>query len=256
MLLCHDVTGHQAGKAAGEGAPSQKTCRSSQPDPSRKGGFVRKRILITVVVSVFLAGIFVPIAAAVSVSVRIEGKTQTLFGPGEPRLQVASTALDALTSAATSGELYYHLTVSSFGSYVDQIGLYPATSTGGWMFKVNGAQPPVGANAVTLASGDRVLWYWASFDPVTFAGPKTLQLKADKLNRSERRRVKRTHKQLYCYTVSTQDDKGVSTPAPGAVIRAGSGKAVKTKKGRACLGVHHSLVRATLSGAVRSNALA
>ena len=124
------------------------------------------------------------------------------------------------------------------------------------MFKVNGVQPPVGADAVTLASGDRVLWYWASFDPVAFAGPKTLQLKADKLNRSERRRVRRTHKKLYCYTVSAQDDKGVSTPAPGAVIRAGSGKAVKTKQGRACLGVHHSLVRATLSGAVRSNVLA
>jgi hypothetical protein len=217
---------------------------------------VRKRILITVVVSVFLAGIFVPIAAAVSVSVRIEGKTQTLFGSGEPRLQVAATALDALTAASTSGEFYYHLTVSSFGSYVDQIGLYPATSTGGWMFKVNGAQPPVGANAVTLASGDRVLWYWASFDPVTFAGPKTLQLKAVKLNRPERRRVKRTHKKLYCYSVSAQDDKGVSTPALGAVIRASSGKAVKTKQGRACLGAHGSLVRATLSGAVRSNALA
>lgn len=217
---------------------------------------MRKRILITVVVSVFLAGVFVPIAAAASVSVRIEGKTQTLFGPQEPRLQVASTALDALTTAATSRELYYHLTVSSFGTYVDQIGLYPATNTGGWMFKVNGAQPPVGAGAVTLASGDRVLWYWADFDPVSFAGPKTLQLKAVKLNRSERRRVKRTHKKLYCYRVTAQDDKGVSTPALGAVIRAGSGKAVKTKQGRGCLGAHRSLVRATLSGAVRSNAIA
>lgn len=216
---------------------------------------MRKRILV-IVVLVALAGVFVPLAGAVSVSVRIEGKTQTIFGSSEPRLQVTSTALDALTAAATSGEFYYHLTVSSLGSYVDQIGLYPATSTGGWMFKLNGAQPPVGASAVTLKSGDRVLWYWGGFDSVTYAGPKTLELTHSKLSHSERVRVKRTHKRLYCYAVAAQDDKGVSAPALGAVISAGSGKAVKTKKGRACLGAHRgSLVRATLSGAVRSNTL-
>lgn len=217
---------------------------------------MRKRILITVVIFAVLAGIAVPMAGAVSVSVRVEGKTQTLFGSAEPRLQVASTALDALTSASTSGELYYHVTVSSFGSYVDQIGLYPATSTGGWMFKVNGVQPPVGANAVTLVNGDRVLWYWAGFDPVTFAGPTTLRLNAVKLNRSERARVKRSHKKLYCYTVSAEDDKGVSTPALGAAVRAGSRRPVIATNGRACLAAHKGLpVRATLSGAVRSNAL-
>jgi hypothetical protein len=217
---------------------------------------VRKRILITVVVSVVLAGVFIPLAGAGSVSVRVEGKTQTLFGSAEPRLQVVSTALDALTSAASRGEFYYHLVTSSLGSYVDQVGLYPATSTGGWMFKVNGVLPPVGASEVTIESGDRVLWYWASFDPVTFAGPKTLRLSRSKLTRSESVRVRRSHKKLYCYAVSAQDDKGVSTRALGAVLRAGSGRAVKTKKARACLGAHNgSLVRATLSGAVRSNAL-
>ena len=217
---------------------------------------MRKRILVTVVVSVVLAGVFVPLAGAVSVSVRVEGKTQTIFGSAEPRLQVASTALDALTTASNTGEFYFHLTVSSFGSYVDQIGLYPATSTGGWMFKVNGTQPPVGANAVTLKGGDRVLWYWAGFDPLTFAGPKTLLLTRSKLTRVERKKVRRSHKKLTCYAVSAQDDKGVSTPALGAVLRAGSGRAVKTKNARACISAHGgSLVRATLSGVVRSNAL-
>ena len=217
---------------------------------------MRKRILTTVVVSVILAGVFVPLAGAVSVSVRVEGKTQTLFGSTEPRLEVASTVLDALTTASGRGEFYYHLTVSSLGSYVDQVGLYPATSTGGWMFKVNGVQPPIGASEVTLTSGDRVLWYWSSFDPLTFAGPKTLLLSGSKLTRAERTGLKRSHKKLYCYTVSAQDDKGVSTPAVGAVLRAGSRRAVVAKNGRACLGAHTgSLVRATLSGAVRSNAM-
>ena len=217
---------------------------------------MRKRILVAVVVSVVLAGVIAPLAGAVSVSVRVEGKTQTIFGSAEPRLQVTSNALDALTSASTSGEFYFHLTVSSFGSYVDQVGLYPATSTGGWMFKVNGVLPPVGANAVTLKSGDRVLWYWADFDPVTFAGPKTLLLARSDPTRAERKKVRRSHKKLYCYAVSAQDDKAVSTPALGAVLRAGSGRSVTTKKGRACLGAHSGLlVRATLDGDVRSNAL-
>ena len=217
---------------------------------------MRKRILVTVVVSLVLAGVFVLPAGAVSVSVRVEGKTQTIYGSAEPRLQVASTALDALAAAAGSGEFYFHLTVSSYGSYVDQIGLYPATGAGGWMFKVNGAQPPVGANVVTLKSGDRVLWYWAGFDLLTWAGPKTLLLSRSKLTRSERVRVRRSHKKLYCYAVLAQDDKGVSTPALGALLRAGSGRAVKTKNGRACLRAHQGLlVRATLSGAVRSNSL-
>jgi len=217
---------------------------------------VRTRILTTVVVSVVLVGVFVPLAGAVSVSVRIEGKTQTLFGSAEPRLRIASTALDALTAAASNGEFYYHLTVSSLGFYVDQVGLYPATSTGGWMFKVNGVLPPVGAGEVTLESGDRVLWYWASFDPVTFAGPKTLLLARSKLTGSERAGVKRSHEKLYCYAVSAQDDKGASTLAVGAVLNAGSRRAVIAKNGRACLGAHTgSLVRATLSGAVRSNVL-
>jgi Domain of unknown function (DUF4430) len=217
---------------------------------------VRKRILTTVGVSVVLAGGFVPLAGAVSVSVRVEGKTQTIFGSVEPRLEVASTALDALTTASGRGEFYYHLTVSSLGSYVDQVGSYPATSSGGWMFKVNGVKPPVGAGAVTLKSGDRVLWYWGGFDPVTYVGPKTLQLSTAKLSGSERAHVKRTHKRLYCYTVLAQDEKGTSTPAIGAALLAGSKRAVIGKKGRACLGAHAgSLVRATLSGAVRSNAL-
>jgi hypothetical protein len=216
---------------------------------------LHKRLLIIVVTAVLAVVLAAP-AAAVMVSVRVEGKTQTLFGPKEPNLQADSTALDALVAAANRGEIYYHVTTSSLGSYVDQIGLFPAISSGGWMYKVNGALPPVGADKVTLKDGDRVLWYWANFDPATFAGPKTLLLAPSKLTRAERARVKRTHRKRYCYAVVGQDDKGVATPAIGAVLRVGSSRVVRTKKGRACLGRHSGLlVRASLSGAVRSNAL-
>jgi hypothetical protein len=216
---------------------------------------VRKRILIIFSIAV-LAVVFVSSAAAVTVSVRVEGKTRTLFGGTDPQLQVTSTALDALIAAARAGEVYYHLSTSSLGSYVDQIGLYPALASGGWMFKVNGVLPPVGADKVALENGDHVLWYWANFDPVTFAGPRTLRLTISGLTNADRALEKRTQAKLYCYAAVAQDDKGVSTPAKGAVFHVGSKLAVKTSYGRACIRSHRGLlVQATLHGAVRSNKL-
>jgi len=63
------------------------------------------------------------------------------------------------------GELYYHVTQSSFGPFVDQVGRYGGAGSSGWVFKVNDASPPVGADKVTLQDGDRVLWYFADFGP-------------------------------------------------------------------------------------------
>ena len=74
------------------------------------------------------------------------------------------------------GELYYHLTQSSFGNYVDQVGRYGGTADSGWVFKVNDVSPPVGADKVVLKDGDHVLWYYATFGPT--GGPPTLEVKA------------------------------------------------------------------------------
>jgi hypothetical protein len=176
--------------------------------------------------------------AAVRVHVRVEGKTQTIYGAAEPTLSVQLNALDALESASLAGEFYYHVATASFGKYVDQIGRYPAGGSSGWVFKVNGVSPPVGADAVTLKPGDRVLWYWATFGPN--GGPSTLSL----------RRAKRN-----CYRVVAQDDTGKTSPARGAVLHV-DGRSVRARAGSACLGRHRGLVRATLAGAVRSNAVA
>jgi Domain of unknown function (DUF4430) len=194
----------------------------------------RLPVLIAVLAAALL---LVPVALAVRVHVRVEGKTQTIFGAAEPTLSVKANALDALEAASLAGEFYYHVTITGFGPYVDQIGRYPATASSGWVFKVNGVSPPVGADAVTLKAGDRVLWYWADFGPS--GGPPTLVLK-----RASR----------YCYRVLAQDDNGKTTVAAGAVLHVG-GRSVHTRKGAACVGRHQGLVRATLSGAVRSNAL-
>jgi hypothetical protein len=189
-------------------------------------------------VAIVAALLVVPAALALRVHVRVEGKSRTIYGSTEPTLNVQSNALDALDSASVAGEFYYHVAIASFGRYVDQIGHYPASGNSGWVFKVNGVSPAVGADAVTLKNGDRVLWYWADFGPN--GGPKTLVLKAG---------AKRN-----CYRVLAQDDTGKTTAARGAFLHVGS-RSVVTRLGSACIGKHTGLVTATLKGAVRSNAL-
>ena len=189
-------------------------------------------------------------ATAINVHVRVEGRSQTIFGAAEPTLDVQppeagipevpliASPLRALEAASIAGEFYYHVTQLSFGPYVDQIGRFPAGGTNGWVFKVNGASPPVGADRVVLKRGDRVLWYWAQFGIVP-GGPSTLRLEG---------------RPRGCYRVLAQNDAGRSSPAAGAVLTV-DGRRVRTNAGRACIGPHRGLVRAVRAGAVRSNAL-
>ena len=196
------------------------------------------RRLVVLVAVLATALLVVPAAFALRVHVRVEGKTQTIYGSAEPTLSVKSTALDALDSASVAGEFYYHVTTTSFGPYVDQVGRYVAGGSNGWVFKVNGVSPPVGADKVTLKDGDRVLWYWATFGPK--GGPPTLSLRAG---------PKRN-----CYRVLAQDDTGKTTPAREARLHV-NGRSVLARGGSACVGAHRGLVTATFKGAVRSNAI-
>ena len=182
--------------------------------------------------------LIVPAASALRVHVRVEGKTRTIYGSTEPTLTVSTNALDALESASVAGDFYYHVATSAFGPYVDQVGRYLAAGSNGWVFKVNGVSPPIGADRVALKDGDRVLWYWATFGPR--GGPPTLVLRVG---------AKRG-----CYRVLSQDDNGKTTPARRARLHVGS-RSVLARSGSACVGAHRGLVTATLKGAVRSNAL-
>lgn len=178
-------------------------------------------------------------ALAATVHIRIEGKTRTLFAPTEITV-TASTPLDALQQASLDGELYYHVTASSFGNYVDQIGLYGGTADSGWVFKVNNVSPPVGADKVQLQDGDHVLWYYATFGPT--GGPPTLQVKATAKG---------------CYTAAAFDDNGKTASVSGLTWHVGSKKTVAGSTATPlCPGPHPGvLVRATATGAVRSNAV-
>ena len=196
-----------------------------------------RRLIILAGVAVLACAVAAP-SFAVRVKVRVEGKTTTIFGASQPTLSTGSNALAVLDAASLAGEFYYHVQNTSFGPFVDQVGLYPGGGTSGWSYKVNGVSPPVAADQATVEDGDTVLWYWSTFTPA--GGSPTLLL---------RRGAKRN-----CYAVVSQDDQGVSTAATGARLVV-DGRSVKTKAGRGCVGRHRGLVRATLPTAVRSNAL-
>jgi hypothetical protein len=176
-----------------------------------------------------------PSALSATVKIRVEGRTTTIFGAAQPRV-TADNALQALDVASTAGEFYYGMTTSEFGTYVSQIGKYPAAASSGWVFKVNGVSPPVGADKVTLKEGDVVLWYYATFGAA--GGPPTLELQRLPGN---------------CYVVQSVSDTGKASRAAGATLLAG-GKRFPTKNGRGCVGRHVGLVRAVAPGAVRSDA--
>lgn len=186
--------------------------------------------------SLVLAALLAGGALAADVKVRIEGKTQTIYGPAQPTLR-ADHVLHALDVASVAGEFHYALTTTSFGSYVSQIGKYAAEGTSGWAFKVNGVTPPVGADQVVLKDGDVVLWYWATFGPT--GGPSTLELRRLPGN---------------CYLVQAVDDQGRRTRARNATLVSGK-KRVRAPQGRACIGKHRALVKAFAPGAIRSNAV-
>ncbi len=197
-----------------------------------------RRLIILAVSAALIAAVLVPSALAVRVKTRVEGKTATIFGAAQPALEAGSNALTALDAASVAGEFYYHVTVTGFGSFVDQIGRYPGEGFSGWSYKVNGVAPPVGADQTAIKGGDTVLWYWSTFTQQ--GGSPTLLL---------RRRAARN-----CYTVLSQNDLGQATPAAGAKLIV-DGRRVSTRAGRGCVGKHTGLVRATAEGAVRSNAL-
>ena len=191
---------------------------------------------LVLVATFAVAGLLVPAALAATVHIRVEGKTQTIFGPGEPRA-VGVNALDVLESASRAGEFYYHLTTASFGSYVDQVGSFPGVGDAGWLFKVNGVLPPVGADQVQLKDGDHVLWYYAQFGPT--GGPPTLVLRRGAPG---------------CYAATGQDDQGKEAVPSGTAIHVGT-RTLPAPVGRVCLKQPHGLVWATAPGAVRSNRL-
>jgi hypothetical protein len=183
--------------------------------------------------------VLVPAAFAARVHVRVEGKTQTIFGSAEPTLNVTANALDALDSASLAGEFYYHVTTTAFGPYVDQIGRYPALpgTPNGWVFKVNGVAPPVGADHVTVKDGDTVLWYWATFTGA--AGPLTLEVETSIV------------KGKRCFFATGRNDAGRASRVRSVVFTL-NGRRISSGTGVVCSRLGRYVVRVGKAGAIRS----
>jgi hypothetical protein len=209
--------------------------------------------LLALGVLAFVVALAVPaVGLAFTVHVRVEGAARTIFGATEPLVTpyvgslpvdgggsvelTEPTALGTLESASLAGEFPYVIQSQSFGPYVSQIGGVPAEGASGWVYKVNGVSPPVGADAYVVKAGDEVLWYFATFSDT--GGPPTLDLV-----RAGR-----------CYRTFSVDDAGKRTKATGVVFRV-DGRSVRSRSGRLCpVGEWHQL-RATKEGAIRSQAI-
>ena len=195
---------------------------------------LRRTLMVVAALAAALS--LVPLAGAALVHIRVEGKTLTIFGGNDPEI-VATTPLDALQTAARVGEFYVHVTASSFGNYVDQIGFYPGAGDAGWAYKVDGISPPVGADQVQLKDGDVVEWYYATFG--ANGGPPTLVLTKTASN---------------CYAATGQDDTGAKKVPAGLVYHTGA-RTISAPAGHICFTKPHGLIWATAPGTVRSNRL-
>jgi hypothetical protein len=150
------------------------------------------------------------------------------------------TPFGALERASRRGEFFYATKTFSFGSYVSQIGRRAEGTTAGWVYKVNGVSPPVGALDYKVKQGDRVLWYFAEFGPS--GGPKTLLLRRLAGDRP-------------CFRALAQDDAGKTERVEDVSFRV-NGRRVASSSGRLCPRNRVRSIRATKPGFVRSAVLA
>jgi Domain of unknown function (DUF4430) len=217
--------------------------------------------------ALLLAFVLAAPALGARVHVRVEGATATIFGPTEPWVTPvrgtfappagpavtvnADTPLGALERASRLAEFYYRTEAFSFGPYVAQIGRNAAGGANGWVYKVNGVSPPVGADKHELKAGDRVLWYFASFGPS--GGPKTLRLVREPAERVDCIREPCPQPRR-CYRAKAESDNGALTDARPATFRI-DGRFVRSRFGRICPRPGWRSLRATKAGHVRSQVL-
>ena len=92
------------------------------------------------------------------------------------------TALDLLNKAAQDNNIKVESKKTEYGTYVSGINHVSAGSCGkssGWMFKVNGTTPDVGADSYKLKAGDKVeFFYVCDYNKLYSASTETTTQKA------------------------------------------------------------------------------
>ena len=158
-----------------------------------------RRLIILAGVALLACALAAP-ALAVRVKVRVEGKTTTIYGAGRARAHDRPER----ASGARRGQHCRRVLLPRHEDRLRPVRRpdrsLPGAGFSGWSYKINGVSPPVGADQATVQDGDTVLWYWSTFSEQ--GGSPTLVL---------RKRAARN-----CYSVLSQNDQGVSTPATGA----------------------------------------
>ena len=119
--------------------------------------------ITTAYAAIALAGKTLPLRVATAQAdqfdFRIEGSTeQVCAGRTE-----GPTALDVVKNAVAQCGYSYHITDTSFGPYLDQIGSDQAAGLIGWLYLVNFTAPAVGAADYTLKTGDSITWYYGDY---------------------------------------------------------------------------------------------
>ena len=95
-----------------------------------------------------------------TISLKVDGilaTRQVLVSGSSP------TVLDALKQGLEEANIEYTIVnIPGLGLYVKSIGGISESSSGGWMFKVNGKAPNEGAATYKIKNGDTILWWFAS----------------------------------------------------------------------------------------------
>lgn len=101
-----------------------------------------------------------------TVSVRVIGVNSTMM-QGNIEVNSSSTAYSVLRELAKQNGK--SISTKGFGSTVYVSGIdglkeFDHGPSSGWMYKVNGTQPNIGAGAYRLKAGDTVIWYYVNIE--------------------------------------------------------------------------------------------
>ena len=159
--------------------------------------------------------------APVTVNVRVEGKTDTIWnGPvtfltstidieGDPYVLDHPTALGALDAAAQASPFEYVVTNTWGSPFVTSVGGEVPEGQDGWNYRVDWLSPSVGAADYSLGpTNAEVLWYFGSWS----AKPLLLNASEESLYDTQK---------LNIYVEAFDDFTGFWYPVDGATVHAG-----------------------------------
>jgi hypothetical protein len=222
---------------------------------SRRFGTPSRLVAVSLVLfAVVLAAVPAFGSSVGPVSVRVEGASRTLFNrviavnsttitdSSAATHAVDPSPMAALAAAARLGGFpYVAKNYSGWGLYLGSVAGDVATGSAGWLYRVNGASLPFACDQAPLAAGDRVLWYYGTYD----ASP-TVVVPASTLLRAG---------QILTVTAEQLDMDGVASPLAGATVHVGSRTAVSKANGTATFlmsAAGRYSVRAEKAGCIRS----